>query len=168
MVYIAAHAMHLPGARGIAMVGFITTRHLFTHSAVIVHEFGVLCLLRCVWRTMTAHDVVTFLECALPIPGLRVRLQPTIPEHWTLGRSRLRQLAAWGAQAVGGPSIRILRIDSHDRAAQSLSGRLMQSVSRHDYVKRLRIPTVGRVCGACARYGRRRRSSSPPARASAD
>jgi hypothetical protein len=56
------------------MEGFITTRHLLTHSAVIVHEFGALCLLRCFWRTMTADHVVTFLECTVPIPGRGARL----------------------------------------------------------------------------------------------
>ena len=45
------------------MVGFVTTRHLFTHSAVIVKEFGTVCLLRCLWRTVTADHAVTFLEC---------------------------------------------------------------------------------------------------------
>jgi hypothetical protein len=48
------------------MVGVITTRHLLKHSAVIVHEFGALCLLRCLWRTLTIHRAVTFLECAVP------------------------------------------------------------------------------------------------------
>lgn len=51
------------------MVGFVTTRHLFTHSAVIVKEFGTVCLLRCLWRTVTAHHAVTFLECTVPIHG---------------------------------------------------------------------------------------------------
>ena len=46
------------------MVGVVTTRHLFTHSAVIVREFGALCLFRCIWRSLTAHHAVTFLECA--------------------------------------------------------------------------------------------------------
>lgn len=48
------------------MVGVVTTRHLLTHSAVIVHEFGALCLCRCLWRTLTADHAVTFLECANP------------------------------------------------------------------------------------------------------
>lgn len=51
------------------MVGFVTTRHLFTHSAVIVSEFGTVCLLRCLWRTVTADHAVTFLECTVPIHG---------------------------------------------------------------------------------------------------
>jgi hypothetical protein len=51
------------------MVGFVTTRHLFTHSAVIVREFGTVCLLRCLWRTVTADHAVTFLECTVPIHG---------------------------------------------------------------------------------------------------
>jgi hypothetical protein len=51
------------------MVGVVTTRHLLTHSAVIVHEFGALCFYRCLWRTLTAEHAVTFLECANPIRG---------------------------------------------------------------------------------------------------
>jgi hypothetical protein len=46
------------------MVGIVTTRHLFTHAAVIVREFGTLCLFRCIWRSLTADHAVTFLECA--------------------------------------------------------------------------------------------------------
>jgi hypothetical protein len=46
------------------MVGVVTTRHLFIHSAVIVREFGTLCLFRCFWRSLTADHAVTFLECA--------------------------------------------------------------------------------------------------------
>jgi hypothetical protein len=46
------------------MVGVVTTRHLFTHSAVIVREFGTLCLFRCIWLSLTADHAVTFLECA--------------------------------------------------------------------------------------------------------
>jgi hypothetical protein len=48
------------------MVGTVTTRHLLTHAGLIVHEFGPRCFARCVWRTMTAHHPVTFLEC---LPG---------------------------------------------------------------------------------------------------
>jgi hypothetical protein len=51
------------------MVGVVTTRHLLTHSVVIVHEFGALCLCRCLWRTLTADHAVTFLECADPMGG---------------------------------------------------------------------------------------------------
>jgi hypothetical protein len=51
------------------MVGVVTTRHLLTHSAVIVHEFGALCLCRCLLRTLTADHAVTFLECADPVGG---------------------------------------------------------------------------------------------------
>ena len=51
------------------MVGVVTTRHLLTHSALIVHEFGALCLCRCLWRTLTADHPVTFLECADPMGG---------------------------------------------------------------------------------------------------
>jgi hypothetical protein len=49
------------------MVGFITTRHLFTYSTLIVSEFGMLCLLRCLWRMATADHAVTFLECTVPV-----------------------------------------------------------------------------------------------------
>ena len=57
-----------PPSRGmrdpfLVMVGFVTTRHLITHSHMIVHEFGLRCYFRCVWRTLTAHRSVTFLEC---------------------------------------------------------------------------------------------------------
>jgi hypothetical protein len=45
------------------MVGVITTRHLLTHSAVIVREFGFGCFARCVCRTLTSRRRVTFLEC---------------------------------------------------------------------------------------------------------
>ena len=48
------------------MVGIVTTRHLLTHSAVIIHEFGARCFVRCIWRTLTSHENVTFLECAVP------------------------------------------------------------------------------------------------------
>ncbi len=47
------------------MVGFVTTRHLLTHSGSIVREFGPVCLLRCYWRTLTADRAVTFLECTV-------------------------------------------------------------------------------------------------------
>jgi hypothetical protein len=47
------------------MVGFITTRHLFTHSGLIVREFGPTCLLRCYWRALIADRAVTFLECTV-------------------------------------------------------------------------------------------------------
>jgi hypothetical protein len=60
--------MHLPNARdngGIVMVGVVSTRHLLICSAVILREFGVFCLLRCVWRTLTTNRPVTFLECAI-------------------------------------------------------------------------------------------------------
>jgi hypothetical protein len=49
------------------MVGVVTTRHLFTHAAVIVREFGILCLFRCFWRSLTADHAVTFLECAADV-----------------------------------------------------------------------------------------------------
>ena len=52
------------------MVGFITTRHLFTCAALIVSEFGLLCLLRCIWLMATADHTVTFLECTVPFHRL--------------------------------------------------------------------------------------------------
>jgi hypothetical protein len=45
------------------MVGRITTRDLFMQPHTIIHEFGVRCYFRCLWRTLTAHRSVTFLEC---------------------------------------------------------------------------------------------------------
>jgi hypothetical protein len=46
------------------MAGFVTTRHLFTCSTIIVREFGIRCFARCLWRAATAGRTVTFLECA--------------------------------------------------------------------------------------------------------
>ena len=45
------------------MVGVVTTRSLVSQWPVIVHEFGLRCLVRCVWRSATARRPVTFLEC---------------------------------------------------------------------------------------------------------
>jgi hypothetical protein len=45
------------------MVGVISSCHLFTHSTIIVREFGFRCLARCVWRTLVLRRPVTFLEC---------------------------------------------------------------------------------------------------------
>jgi hypothetical protein len=45
------------------MVGVVRTRHLLTHSAIIVREFGVRCWVRCMWRAVVAKRKVTFLEC---------------------------------------------------------------------------------------------------------
>jgi hypothetical protein len=45
------------------MSGIVTTRHILTHSPIIVREFGVRCLVRCIWRTLFSDGVVTFLEC---------------------------------------------------------------------------------------------------------
>lgn len=53
------------------MDGFVSTRHLLTHPALIAREFGVLCLLRCWWRTMTSDRPVTFLECAFALPPVK-------------------------------------------------------------------------------------------------
>ncbi len=46
--------------------GYVTTRHLFTHAADIVREFGMICWLRCVRRSLFASRAVTFLECIAP------------------------------------------------------------------------------------------------------
>ncbi len=45
------------------MLGVIRTRHLWMHAPLIIHEFGLRCFARCVWRNATQHRVVTFLEC---------------------------------------------------------------------------------------------------------
>jgi hypothetical protein len=50
-------------ARETTVSGVITSRHLLLHGLLIVKEFGVRCFVRCVWRTVISHDVVTFLEC---------------------------------------------------------------------------------------------------------
>lgn len=47
----------------IVMSGVVTTRDIFTHSPLIVREFGLRCLARCVWRSLRSEGVVTFLEC---------------------------------------------------------------------------------------------------------
>jgi len=65
------------------MDGFVTTRHLFTHSAVIVKEFGTVCLLRCLWRTVTADHVVTFLECTVPLHRPVPRLGTPVHSTWS-------------------------------------------------------------------------------------
>lgn len=59
------------------MVGFVTTRHLFTHSVSIVREFGPICMLRCCWRSLTADHAVTFLECAVSRGRHRYRNRET-------------------------------------------------------------------------------------------
>lgn len=51
------------------MVGVVKTRHLVTHPRGIVHEFGVRCYARCVWRTVTGRRPVTFLECVAVDPA---------------------------------------------------------------------------------------------------
>jgi hypothetical protein len=49
--------------------GVITTRHVLTHAALIVREFGLAVFLRCclviVWRRKA-----TFLQCVFPNPGM--------------------------------------------------------------------------------------------------
>lgn len=55
--------------QGRFMVGRVTTRHLFIQPHTIIHEFGARCYLRCVWRTLTAHRSVTFLECVPTADG---------------------------------------------------------------------------------------------------
>jgi hypothetical protein len=54
------------------MVGVVRTRHLVSHPGAIVHEFGMRCYLRCIWRTATRHGTVTFLEC-IEEPRERIR-----------------------------------------------------------------------------------------------
>ena len=61
------------------MVGVVTTRHLLTHSVVIVREFGALCLLRCFWRTLVADHQVTFLECVPPLRDPEPCEPPPLP-----------------------------------------------------------------------------------------
>src|SRR6185436_13285854 len=39
-----------PSVRRSVMVGFIKTRSLLAHPALIVQEFGVRCFARCIWR----------------------------------------------------------------------------------------------------------------------
>ncbi len=56
------------------MVGFVTTRHLLTHSTVIIQEFGARCFLRCIWRTLTSEGDVTFLECVARMPRRVARM----------------------------------------------------------------------------------------------
>jgi hypothetical protein len=47
------------------MEGVVQTRDLFTQSPVIVREFGIACLARCLWRALFCRHTVTFLECAV-------------------------------------------------------------------------------------------------------
>jgi hypothetical protein len=63
------------------MVGVVTTRHLLIHSAVIIREFGALCLFRCFWRTLTADRAVTFLECVATTGGPRKSAQLCVDAH---------------------------------------------------------------------------------------
>jgi hypothetical protein len=55
------------------MVGVVNTRHLVSHPRVIVHEFGMRCYLRCIWKTATRHGTVTFLECMDCVEERRAR-----------------------------------------------------------------------------------------------
>ncbi len=45
------------------MDGLITTRHLLSHSTLIVGEFGIRCYLRCLQRALFTSRRTTFLEC---------------------------------------------------------------------------------------------------------
>jgi len=54
------------------MRGRITTRHLFVHCSLIVHEFGLRCFARAVWCSLTVRRPVTFLECARMVETPRV------------------------------------------------------------------------------------------------
>jgi len=82
------------------MIGVVTTRHLLTHSAVIVHEFGARCLFRCFWRTLTADHAVTFLECAVPIHGNGACLRATMPQCSAQRLPRLWQASAGAAEGA--------------------------------------------------------------------
>ena len=53
---------------GVAMDGLITTRHLLSHSTLIVGEFGLRCYLRCLQRALFSSRRVTFLECVAALP----------------------------------------------------------------------------------------------------
>ncbi len=45
------------------MNGVITTRHLFTHGALIVRYFGVRAYARCLWQLLRHPGRCTFLGC---------------------------------------------------------------------------------------------------------
>ena len=47
------------------MQGLITTKHLVTKAAVIIHEFGWGTYWRCVTSVVMSRRHVTFLDCAL-------------------------------------------------------------------------------------------------------
>jgi allophanate hydrolase subunit 2 len=63
---------------GVAMDGLITTRHLLSHSTVIVGEFGLRCYLRCLQRgdTLEEGDATARKERALPTASLAPSFAP--------------------------------------------------------------------------------------------
>jgi len=50
--------------------GVITSRHVLTHAALIVREFGLTAFLRCC-LVIVQRRKTTFLECVFPGPVLR-------------------------------------------------------------------------------------------------
>jgi len=49
--------------------GVITSRHVLTHAALIVREFGLTTFLRCCLAIVQRRNA-TFLECVFPDPKL--------------------------------------------------------------------------------------------------
>ena len=45
------------------MRGVVTTRHLVSHSGMIIRLFGVRAYAHCVWAVLSGRRDVTFLEC---------------------------------------------------------------------------------------------------------
>ncbi|MBI3178985.1 MAG: hypothetical protein HYZ27_04950 [Deltaproteobacteria bacterium] len=54
------------------MHGIITTRHLVTNAPTIIHEFGMVAYMRCLFAAVLSRREVTFLECVM-------RLRRTAP-----------------------------------------------------------------------------------------
>ncbi len=46
-----------------AMIGVIRTRDVVANWPLIWREFGGRCLARCVWRSLTSKEAVTFIQC---------------------------------------------------------------------------------------------------------
>jgi hypothetical protein len=59
------------------MRGVITGREVAHHAGLIRREFGVRCLLRCLWALATGRPI-TFLELAWQCSG-----EPGCPPLWT-------------------------------------------------------------------------------------
>ena len=53
------------------MRGLITTKHLMTNAATIIHEFGVGAYLRCLAAAVLSRREVTFLECVMRFDRVR-------------------------------------------------------------------------------------------------